>query len=132
MINLNLVLIAIFSSMITVLPQSSYPQSEQQGEANPEGNVVNSKYLSITENRYRNGEFSDIITGAIVNNSTQEISYVSVYAALYDRDNKLITMTSGSVDVPSLPAGDNSAFSITVDSAVGVVDHYMLFPGGTP
>ena len=34
------------------------------------GNVINSKYLSITDHRYRNGDFSSTITGTITNNST--------------------------------------------------------------
>ena len=101
-------------------------------EAPATGNVVNSKYLSITEHRYRNGEFSDQITGTVVNNSTQEISGVSVDAALYDKDNRLITMEgAGLADVSTLPPGDNSAFSITILD-VDDVDHYTLFPSGTP
>jgi hypothetical protein len=34
------------------------------------GNVTNSKYLTITEHRFRPGEFTNQITGVIVNNST--------------------------------------------------------------
>jgi len=98
-----------------------------------EGTTVNSKYLSIAEHRFRDGDFSDQITGVIVNNSTQEVSGTSVYVGVYDTDNQLITMQSGSVDVYKLPPGDNSAFSI---SFFGLdeqgFDHYILYPGGTP
>jgi hypothetical protein len=88
--------------------------------------------LSITEHRYRSGDFSDQITGVVVNNSTQEISGVSVDAALYDKDNKLITMAgAGFADVSTLPPGDNSAFSINI-LGVQDIDHYTLFPSGTP
>jgi hypothetical protein len=45
------------------------------------GNVVNSKYLGITDHRYRSGQFSDTITGTIVNNSTQDISFAQFYDA---------------------------------------------------
>jgi hypothetical protein len=101
-------------------------------EARPTGNIVNSKYLSITEHRYRSGDFSDQITGVVVNNSTQEISGVSVDAALYDKDNKLITMAgAGFADVSTLPPDDNSAFSINI-LGVQDIDHYTLFPSGTP
>jgi hypothetical protein len=97
------------------------------------GNVVNSKYLSITDHRYRSGQFSDTITGTIANNSTQEISPASVYAALYDKDSKLITVESGSVSVSSLRAGDNSPFTINIFSGVkDDIDHYTIFPAGTP
>jgi hypothetical protein len=54
-----------------------------------------------------------------------------VYAALYDKDNTLITMESGSVSVSSLKAGDNSPLTIN-GFGVKDVDHYTLFPSGTP
>ena len=43
------------------------------------GDVINSKYLSITYHKYVNQKDSDIITGTIVNNSTKDISSVSIY-----------------------------------------------------
>jgi hypothetical protein len=99
--------------------------------SNIQGNVVHSKYLAITDHRYRSGDFSDTIAGTITNNSTHDIPFVQVFAALYDKDNKLITVQSGSVLVSSLIAGDNSTFTINI---FGVKDtnHYTLFPGGTP
>jgi hypothetical protein len=95
--------------------------------------VVNSKYLTISEQRYRPGDFSDQITGTVVNNSTQEVSTPSVYAVLYDENNQLITVESGYSDVSPLPPGDNSAFSINIyipeeDS----VNHYTLYAAGEP
>jgi hypothetical protein len=95
------------------------------------GTVINSKYLSITEHRYRNGAFSSTINGTVINNSTHDVSFARVYAALYDKDNELITMDSGSVSVSSLPAGDTSPFTIGL-FGIKDVDHYTLFPGGTP
>ena len=94
------------------------------------GNVVNSKYLSITNHRYRQGEFTDTITGTIVNNSTHEISVPSVYVALYDSNNTFITMQPGLVSISSLKAGDDSPFTINI--GVKGVDHYTLFPAGAP
>ena len=64
--------------------------------------MVNSKYLTISENRFRFGEFSDQITGTIVNNSTQAVSSPSVYVALYDENDQLITVESGYADVSPL------------------------------
>jgi hypothetical protein len=58
----------------------------------PVGNVVNSKYPTITEHGYRGGDFMDQITGTVTNNSTQEISGISDGAALYDNADRLITM----------------------------------------
>ncbi len=98
-----------------------------------EGTTINSKYLTIPEHRFRDGDFSDQITGVIVNNSTEEISGTSVYVGLYDGNNQLITMQSGSADVYKLPPGDNSAFSISLFGlSTEGLDHYILYPGGTP
>jgi hypothetical protein len=97
------------------------------------GNVVNSKYVAITDHRYQHGNFSDVITGTLINNSTQQIPVISVVAALYDKDDKLITTGISSADASDLPGGDNSAFSISLFGlGEDVVDHYTLFPGGTP
>ena len=79
-------------------------------ESDKPGNVVNSKYLSIIDHKYRSGQFYHTITGTIMNNSTQGISSIGVYAALYDKDNKLITMESGSVSISPLRADDSSPF----------------------
>jgi hypothetical protein len=67
-----------------------------------------------------------------VNNSTQDISLAQVYAALYDKENKLITMESGSVSVSSLRAGDDSPFTINILNSKYNIDHYTIFPAGTP
>jgi hypothetical protein len=115
----------------------SFPQPEaesQVGRQNVTGDAVNSIYLTITDHRYMDGEYNDQITGTVTNNSTETIGVWTVYAALYNADNQLISMVSGSVAVPTLPAGDNSAFDISV-YGVGendIVDHYTLFPTGAP
>lgn len=63
--------------------------------------------------RFRDEGFgSSSITGTIVNNSTSDISFAQVFAALYDQNNNLITTQSGLVDVSSLKPGDNSASKI--------------------
>jgi hypothetical protein len=77
--------------------------SQVEDKIIPTANVINSKYLTICENRYRSREFSDQITGTVVNNSTQAISVPSVYTALYDENDQLITVESGYADVSPLP-----------------------------
>jgi hypothetical protein len=51
------------------------------------GDSVNSKYVTITNHRYQQGNFSDMIIGTLVNNSTQELPVISVVAALYNKDD---------------------------------------------
>ena len=95
------------------------------------GDVINSKYLVITYHKYVNQKDSDIITGTIVNNSTKDISSVRIYAALYDKDNKLITTEGGVVNVPTLTPTLTSPFTISLVNTPKP-DHYTLLPGGTP
>ncbi|MGB8159803.1 MAG: FxLYD domain-containing protein [Nitrososphaeraceae archaeon] len=95
------------------------------------GDVINSKYLAITYHKYVNQKDSDIITGTIVNNSTKDISSVRIYAALYDKDNKLITTEGGIVNVPALTPTMTSPFTISLVNTPKP-DHYTLLPGGTP
>ena len=95
------------------------------------GDVVNSKYLAITYHKYVNQKDSDIITGTIVNNSTKDVSSVRIYAALYDKDNKLITTEGGVVNTPALTPTLTSSFTISLVN-LPKPDHYTLLPGGTP
>ncbi len=95
------------------------------------GNVINSKYLAITYHKYVNQKDSDVITGTVVNNSTKDISSVRIYAALYDKDNKLITTEGGVVNVPALTPTLTSPFTISLVN-IPKPDHYTLMPGGTP
>ena len=53
---------------------------------------INRVYIvSVKDPKFREESSSYSITGTIVNNSTQEISQISAYAILYDKDNKVIT-----------------------------------------
>ncbi len=95
------------------------------------GDVINSKYLVISYHKYVNQKDADVITGTIVNNSTKDISSVRIYAALYDKDNKLITTEGGVVNVPVLTPNWTSPFTISLVN-IQKPDHYTLLPGGTP
>jgi hypothetical protein len=118
-----------FPSKIYAQVEGSAPSVEG---VTPLGSVENSRYLAVTEHRYKNGESSDQITGIVMNNSTDWISRVTVTAALYDSLGKLITTEWGFADVSTLPPGDNSAFSIALYGNNKDIDHYKLLPGGTP
>jgi len=95
------------------------------------GNVINSKYLAITYHKYVNQKDSDVITGTIVNNSTKDISSTRIYAALYDKDNRLITTEAGVVSVAALTPTLTSPFTISLVD-IQKPDHYTLMLGGTP
>jgi hypothetical protein len=129
---ITLLTMFLMSQIISSTLIASQHANAAASRSDKPGNAVNSIYLSISDHRYRSGQFSDTITGTIVNNSTQDISSAQVYAALYDKENKLITMESGSVSVSSLRAGDDSPFTINIFGSKDNVDHYTIFPAGTP
>ena len=106
-----------------VVAAPAYAQTEE---------VTNSKYLEIIEHRYRQGEFSDTITGTVKNISTEEIPSITIYLLLYDAANQLITVETGYADVTPLPSQDTSPFSINVYYQGNDIDHYVILPGGTP
>ena len=108
LIPIKLVILGIISAhLFPVLFDSVLAQSDDRA-GNVKGNVVNSKYVTITDHRYQHRNVSDVITGTVRNNSTQEIPVISVVAVLYDKDNNLITTGIGSADTSDLPAGGNS------------------------
>jgi hypothetical protein len=110
----------------------AYAQKEYNSSLDILGNIVNSKYLHITDHKYIQGKLGyDTITGIIVNNVAKNISYATVYAALYDKNNTLITMENGFVSVSLLTPGGKSPFAIDI-FGVKDIDHYTLFPAGIP
>lgn len=130
---LNLFLLGIIFTQLFFIPSEFLMAQSDDKVGDVKGNVVNSKYVTIVDHMYQHGGPSEVITGIVINNSTQEIPVISVIAALYDKDDKLITTGIGSADASDLPGGDNSAFSIQLFGlGEDVVDHYTLFPGGTP
>jgi hypothetical protein len=133
LVPLHLLVLGITFSQFFLMPFEFVLTQSDDKAGDVTGDSVNSKYVTITNHRYQQGNFSDMITGTLVNNSTQEIPVISVVAALYNKDDKLITTGISAADVSDLPGGDSSAFSINLynlgNDAVG---HYILFPGGIP
>ena len=129
----NLTFSGIIFAQLFIIPLELVLAHSDDGAVNVKGNVVNSKYVTIIDHRYQHRNASDIITGTVRNNSTQQIPVIYVIAVLYDKDNNLITTGIGSADASDLPAGGNSEFSIYLFGLrENVVNSYTLFPGGTP
>src|SRR6185437_13310191 len=103
MIKHHLVMLLTVLTIVSGLVAASTIVKQQQSLAQttePKSTIVNSKFLTIKDPRFRDEGFgSSSITGTIFNNSTSQISLAQVYAVLYDKDNKLITVESGIVDV---------------------------------
>jgi hypothetical protein len=63
----------------------------------------------------------DTIIGTIVSNAAKNISSATVHAALYDKNNTLITMESGLVSVSLLNPGGKSPFAIDIFGVKDVI-----------
>jgi len=122
-----LTLLMVFFSLLIIPSSLVFGQSTI-------GEILNTKYLNVTEQRYREGLYSDQITGEITNISNQNVSDIRAYVTLFDPDGKIITTEFGSADVFTLPAGDYSAFNITLTGLKGKesIDNYIVTPGGIP
>ena len=100
------------------------------------GLAIDTKYLSISNLQLRQdlGQFSNRINvaGVVANNSTNsEVSLVTVVAILYNEENKVVTIASGSPTFISLKPGQDSPFSITVDiGQENRVAQYQVIAGG--
>src|SRR5919199_209377 len=106
---------------------NAYAQQKYSSSLDIPGKVVNSKYLHITDQKYIQGKLGyDTISGIVVNNVAKNISFATIYAALYDKNNTFITMESGFVSVSLLNPGGKSPFAIDI-FGVKDVDHYTLF-----
>jgi flagellar hook assembly protein FlgD len=129
-----LISVPCFLALLLVLTHQQAPAFGQVKGQEINGNAVNSLYLTISDPRYRQGDFNDQITGTVTNNSSEQIGTATIYAALFNTQNQLLSMESGSMTVSPLPAGDNSPFDIPI-YGLGegdVVDHFTLFPVGSP
>jgi hypothetical protein len=123
------ILITIVAAVSLFIPLQA---AHTQGPNEPKSNIVNSKYLTIKDQRFRHESFSDSITGTVVNNSTSGVTSAEVFAALYDKDNHLITVQNGFADVMNLKPAEDSAFKISLFGLGSeTIDHYTLLAGGS-
>lgn len=133
LVSLRLSVLGIIFTQFFLMPFEFILAQSVDEAGDVAGNAVNSKYVTTTDHRYQHGDISDVITGTLINNSTQEIPVISVVTALYNKEHKLITTGISVADASDLPGGDSSAFSINLYSLGNdVVDHYILIPGGIP
>jgi sensor domain CHASE-containing protein len=71
---------AVMSSSYHIVAFAQGNQQQQQQQQQPKvNNIINSKYLTIRDQNYKNQESGGLITGTIVNNSTQQISLIYIY-----------------------------------------------------
>jgi hypothetical protein len=65
-----LISLAILGTIAMNLVYTTTAFAEQTTNPQPKAQIVNSKYLTIKDPKFRNESFSNSITGTIINNST--------------------------------------------------------------
>jgi hypothetical protein len=95
----------------------------------PKANIINTKRLTIKDPKYHKDMIGYSITGTVTNISVKNM-LVSVYALIYDANNNVVDVGSGTADLFNLKSGDSSAFKISFLSDDDIPDHYTLVAGG--
>ena len=137
----NLVYIVLATALLVLVVPALLPaiQSQESNEdvdeedLAPTGQVVNSKYLTISGVTFNEDDNQVNIAGTIANNSTdQSFANVSIVGQLYDEENRMITASSGIANLANLGPGQQSAFTITTNlPSDEEVTRYIVLPGGS-
>jgi hypothetical protein len=96
----------------------------------PSGDVINTKYLEITNHTFSEDLLSTIVNGTLVNNSNNTINSAEVTVQYYDDNGKLITSSTENAKFIILAPGENSSFSVRSDLGKETVSKYTVIPGG--
>ncbi len=123
-----------FVLAVTVfLPIVESQDEDGEEEQVPTGQVVNSKYLTISGVTFNEDDNQVNIAGTITNNSTdQSFATVSIVGQLYDDENRMITSSSGVPALANLGPGQQSAFTITTNlPSDEETMRYIVLPGGS-
>ena len=137
----NLVCIVLATAFLVLVIPALFPAIQSQ-EGNddvdeedlaPTGQVVNSKYLTLSGVTFNEDDNQVNIAGTIANNSTdQSFANVSIVGQLYDEENRMITSSSGIANLANLGPGQQSAFTITTNlPSDEEVTRYIVLPGGS-
>ena len=98
--------------------------------SNPTGDVLNSKYLEITNHSFSEDLLFTIVNGSIINNSNNTINSAEVTVQFYDKNDTLITSSTENAKFIILAPGENSSFNVRSDLGNEVATKYVVIPGG--
>ncbi|MGH9977718.1 MAG: FxLYD domain-containing protein, partial [Nitrososphaeraceae archaeon] len=94
------------------------------------GDVINTKYLEITNHSFSEDLLFTIVNGTIVNNSNNTINSAEVSIQFYDVNDTLITSSTENAKFVILAPGENSSFSVRSDLGDEIPNSYTVIPGG--
>jgi hypothetical protein len=130
------VLVLIFSMQFTIdinnllgtsntTQMTTTPATDQ-----PTGDVINTKYLEITNHSFSEDLLFTIVNGTVVNNSDNTINSAEINVQFYDENGTLITSATENARFVILAPGENSTFSVRSDLGDEIVHAYKAMPGG--
>jgi hypothetical protein len=97
---------------------------------NPAGDVLNTKYLEITNHTFSEDLLFTIVNGTLINNSNNTINSVEVTVQFYDNNDTLITSSTENARFIILAPGENSSFNVRSDLGNEIASRYTVIPGG--
>jgi hypothetical protein len=96
----------------------------------PAGDVLNTKYLEITNHTFSEDLLFTIVNGTLINNSNNTINSAEVTVQFYDANGTLITSSTENAKFIILAPGENSSFSVRSDLGDEIASKYKVTPGG--
>jgi hypothetical protein len=117
----------VFSSSNSTTLHSPEPSNTT---STPIGDVLNTKYLEITNHTFFEDLLFTIVNGTLVNNSNNTINSAEVTVQFYDDNDTLITSSTENAKFIILAPGENSTFTVRSDLGNEIVSRYTVIPGG--
>jgi hypothetical protein len=117
----------IFGSSNKTTFQSSNPSNTT---TSPVGDVLNTKYLEVTNHTFSEDLLFTIVNGTLINNSNNTINSAEVTVQFYDDNDTLITSSTENAKFIILAPGENSSFTVRSDLGNEIVSRYIVIPGG--
>ncbi len=117
----------IFSSSNSTTLQSPEPSNTTN---TPNGDVLNTKYLEITNHTFSEDLLFTIVNGTLINNSNNTINSAEVTVQFYDDNDTLVTSSTENAKFIILAPGENSSFTVRSDLGNEIVSRYTVIPGG--
>ena len=117
----------VFSSSNSITLQTPEPSNTT---STPIGDVLNTKYLEITNHTCFEDLLFTIVNGSLVNNSNNTINSAEVTVQFYDDNDTLITSSTENAKFIILAPGENSTFTVRSDLGNEIVSRYTVIPGG--
>lgn len=117
----------VFSSSNTSMLSTS---DTSNTTSTPTGDVLNTKYLEITNHTFSEDLLFTIVNGTLINNSNNTINSAEVTIQFYDANGTLITSSTENAKFIILAPGENSSYSVRSDLGDEIASKYKVIPGG--